>query len=213
MAPELYAGIIADVPFVDVLNTMLDASLPLTPPEWLEWGDPIARPRSLRGDPRLLPYDNVRPQRYPAILALAGLTDPRVTYWEPAKWVARLRATMTGGGPVLLRTAMDAGHAGAPGRFDRLDDIARAYAFAIAVANGEIGANAIDWSRLELICEYAARRCLPARRQLPGRASAVFLYLAFGSSSISRAICVRRRRGRSPGRRSRRSRRRANSTD
>ena len=85
------------------------------------------------------PYDNVRAQRYPAILALAGLTDPRVTYWEPAKWVAKLRASMTGGGPILLRTAMEAGHAGAPGRFDRLDDVARAYAFAIACVSGEIG--------------------------------------------------------------------------
>ena len=71
---------------------------------------------------------------------MAGLTDPRVTYWEPAKWVARLRATMTGGGPILLRTAMGGGHAGAPGRFDRLKEVARAYAFAIAVANGHIGA-------------------------------------------------------------------------
>ena len=84
----------------------------------------------------------MKAQRYPAILALAGLTDPRVTYWEPAKWVAKLRATMTGGGPILLRTAMGAGHAGAPGRFDRLEEIARAYAFAIAVANGEIGEGA-----------------------------------------------------------------------
>jgi oligopeptidase B len=78
----------------------------------------------------------VRPQEYPAILALGGLADPRVTHWEPAKWVAKLRATMTGGGPVLLRTAMGAGHAGAPGRFDRLEDIARIYAFAIAVVEG-----------------------------------------------------------------------------
>ena len=85
-------------------------------------------------------YDNVAARDYPAILAMGGLTDPRVTYWEPAKWVARLRATMTGGGPILLRTAMGAGHAGAPGRFDRLEEVARAYAFAIAVANGQIGA-------------------------------------------------------------------------
>ena len=139
-APELFAGIIADVPFVDVLNTMLDSSLPLTPPEWLEWGDPIRDPKAFAAIRAYSPYDNVRPQRYPAILALAGLTDPRVTYWEPAKWVARLRATMTGGGPILLRTAMGGGHAGAPGRFDRLEEVARAYAFAIAVANGQIGA-------------------------------------------------------------------------
>ena len=139
-APELYAGIIADVPFVDVLNTMLDESLPLTPPEWLEWGDPIRSMEAFAAIRAYSPYDNIRAQRYPAILALAGLTDPRVTYWEPAKWVAKLRATMTGGGPILLRTAMEAGHAGAPGRFDRLDDVARAYAFAIACASGQIGA-------------------------------------------------------------------------
>jgi oligopeptidase B len=138
-APQLYAGIIADVPFVDVLSTMLDASLPLTPPEWLEWGDPILSEAAFASIRAYSPYDNVRAQRYPAILALAGLTDPRVTYWEPAKWVAKLRATMTGGGPILLRTAMDAGHGGAPGRFDRLDDVARAYAFAIACVNGQIG--------------------------------------------------------------------------
>jgi oligopeptidase B len=141
-APELFAGIIAEVPFVDVLNTMLDASLPLTPPEWLEWGDPIHDPQAFAAIRAYSPYDNVRPQNYPAILALAGLTDPRVTYWEPAKWVARLRAAMTGGGPIVLRTAMGAGHAGAPGRFDRLEEIARAFAFAIAVANGQIGAAA-----------------------------------------------------------------------
>jgi len=142
-APELYAGIIADVPFVDVLNTMLDATLPLTPPEWLEWGDPIRDVSAFAAIRAYSPYDNVRAERYPAILALAGLADPRVTYWEPAKWVARLRATMTGGGPILLRTAMEAGHAGAPGRFDRLDEVARAYAFAIAVAEGKIGGGVV----------------------------------------------------------------------
>ena len=136
LAPDLFAGIIADVPFVDVLATMLDASLPLTPPEWLEWGDPIHDRAVFETIRSYSPIDNVRPQRYPAILALAGLTDPRVTYWEPAKWVARLRATMTGGGPILLRTAMEAGHAGATGRFDRLDDVARQYAFAIACVEG-----------------------------------------------------------------------------
>jgi oligopeptidase B len=132
LAPEIFAGIVADVPFVDVLATMLDASLPLTPAEWLEWGDPIHDRAAFETIRSYSPYDNVRPQHYPAVLALAGLADPRVTYWEPAKWVARLRATMTGGGPILLRTAMDAGHAGAPGRFDRLMDVARQYAFAIA---------------------------------------------------------------------------------
>ncbi len=136
MAPDLFAGIIADVPFVDALSTMLDETLPLTPPEWLEWGDPVRDPAAFEAIRSYSPYDNVRSERYPPILALAGLADPRVTYWEPAKWVARLRATMTGGGPVLLRTAMEAGHAGRPGRFDRLEDVARNYAFAIACAGG-----------------------------------------------------------------------------
>ncbi len=136
LAPELFAGIVADVPFVDVLATMLDASLPLTPAEWLEWGDPIHDRAAFETIRSYSPIDNVRAQRYPAILALAGLADPRVTYWEPAKWVARLRATMTGGGPILLRTAMEAGHAGASGRFDRLEDVARQYAFAIACVEG-----------------------------------------------------------------------------
>jgi oligopeptidase B len=136
MAAELYAGIVADVPFVDALNTMLDETLPLTPPEWLEWGDPARDAGAFAVISSYSPYDNVKAQAYPAILALAGLADPRVTYWEPAKWVARLRATMTGGGPILLHTAMGAGHAGAPGRFDRLEDVARIYAFALAVAQG-----------------------------------------------------------------------------
>jgi len=131
-APALYAGIIADVPFVDVLNTMLDPSLPLTPPEWLEWGNPIVDAEAFETIRGYCPYDNVQAQDYPAILALAGLTDPRVTYWEPAKWVAKLRATMTGGGPVLLKTNMEAGHGGASGRFDKLEDVALAYAFALA---------------------------------------------------------------------------------
>ena len=139
LAPELFAGAIADVPFVDVLNTMLDASLPLTPPEWLEWGDPLRDAAAFATIRSYSPYDNVRAQRYPAILALTGLADPRVTYWEPAKWVAKLRAEMTGGGPVLLRTNMDAGHGGAPGRFDRLEDVARLFAFAIACVQGRIG--------------------------------------------------------------------------
>jgi oligopeptidase B len=138
LAPDLFAGIIAEVPFVDALSTMLDASLPLTPPEWLEWGDPIRDRAAFDAIRSYSPYDNVRAQKYPAILALAGLTDPRVTYWEPAKWVARLRAAMTGGGPVLLRTAMEAGHAGQPGRFDRLEEVARTYAFAIACISGAL---------------------------------------------------------------------------
>ncbi len=137
MAPRLFAGIIAEVPFVDVLNTILDDTLPLTPPEWPEWGDPIRDIAAFQTIRSYSPYDNVKAQAYPPILAMGGLTDPRVTYWEPAKWVARLRATMTGGGPVLLHTNMDAGHGGSAGRFDSLKETALAYAFAIrAVGEG-----------------------------------------------------------------------------
>jgi oligopeptidase B len=135
-AGALFAGIVSEVPFVDVLNTMLDDTLPLTPPEWPEWGNPITDAQAFRTILSYSPYDNVAAQPYPAILAMAGLTDPRVTYWEPAKWVARLRATMTGGGPVLLRTNMGAGHGGAAGRFDRLEEVAIAYAFAVWVTGG-----------------------------------------------------------------------------
>jgi oligopeptidase B len=130
-AGELFGGIVAEVPFVDVLNTMLDESLPLTPPEWPEWGNPIESAADFKTILSYSPYDNILPKDYPAIMAMGGLTDPRVTYWEPAKWIARLRATMTGGGPVLLRTNMGAGHGGASGRFNRLDEIAIAYAFAL----------------------------------------------------------------------------------
>jgi len=137
MAPRLFAGIIAEVPFVDVLNTILDDTLPLTPPEWPEWGDPIRDIAAFQTIRSYSPYDNIKAQAYPPILAMGGLTDPRVTYWEPAKWVARLRATMTGGGPVLLHTNMDAGHGGSAGRFDSLKETALAYAFAIrAVGEG-----------------------------------------------------------------------------
>jgi oligopeptidase B len=136
MRPDLYAGIIAEVPFVDVLNTMLDDTLPLTPPEWPEWGNPRTDPEAFNAILGYSPYDNVRANDYPAILALAGLTDPRVTYWEPAKWVARLRDRRTNHAMLLLRTNMDAGHGGAPGRFDRLKEIALSYAFAIKVAIG-----------------------------------------------------------------------------
>jgi oligopeptidase B len=134
MRPDLFGGIVAEVPFVDVINTMLDDTLPLTPPEWQEWGNPIADANAFRAMLSYSPYDNVRAQDYPALLVLAGLTDPRVTYWEPAKWVAKLRRFNTGGRPVALRTNMEAGHGGAAGRFDRLKEVALSYAFAIDVA-------------------------------------------------------------------------------
>ncbi len=138
MAPDLFAGIIADVPFVDVLNTMLDDTLPLTPPEWLEWGNPGQDKQAFETIRSYSPYDNVSAQAYPPILALGGLADPRVTYWEPAKWVARLRQHMSGGGPILLKTNMDAGHGGASGRFDQLDEIALEQAFALACVTGQL---------------------------------------------------------------------------
>ncbi|HVG49442.1 MAG TPA: S9 family peptidase, partial [Rubellimicrobium sp.] len=131
MAPEDFAGIVAQVPFVDVLNTMLDETLPLTPPEWPEWGNPVASEEDYHRIARYSPYDNVGARPYPPILAIAGLTDPRVTYWEPAKWVARLRDRSTSGHPAMLKVNMAAGHGGASGRFARLDEVALVQAFAL----------------------------------------------------------------------------------
>ncbi|ESY05975.1 peptidase S9 [Mesorhizobium sp. LNJC399B00] len=133
MAPQNFGAIVAEVPFVDVLTTMLDASLPLTPPEWPEWGNPIASAEDYQTIAAYSPYDNVADHDYPPILALAGLTDPRVTYWEPAKWVARLRERKSGDNPVLFKINMDSGHAGASGRFSRLEEIAYTYSFALKV--------------------------------------------------------------------------------
>ncbi|WP_159946911.1 S9 family peptidase [Rhizobium sp. 18065] len=134
MAPEKFAGIIAAVPFVDVLNTMLDDTLPLTPPEWPEWGNPIESEEEYNWIAAYSPYDNVAAKAYPPILALSGLTDPRVTYWEPTKWIAKLREHAPDAGPFLLKTNMAAGHGGKSGRFQRLEEIAFEYAFAIKVA-------------------------------------------------------------------------------
>ena len=133
MAPSLFGGIIANVPFVDALNTMLDAELPLTPREFPEWGNPGASAADFATIHAYSPYENVTAQSYPPILALAGLTDPRVTYWEPAKWVARLRAVAASNNPVLLKTNMDAGHGGASGRFESLREDALEFAFALKV--------------------------------------------------------------------------------
>ena len=135
MAPDLFSGLIAEVPFVDALNTMLDDTLPLTPPEWPEWGNPILSSADYETIRAYAPYENVAAKAYPHILAMAGLTDPRVTYWEPAKWVAKLRHLKTDGNLLLLKTNMDAGHGGASGRFERLKETALAYAFALKITN------------------------------------------------------------------------------
>jgi oligopeptidase B len=134
MAPELFGGIIAEVPFVDTLTTILDPTLPLTPPEWTEWGNPIEDEAVYDYMASYSPYDNVEAKAYPHIFALGGLTDPRVTYWEPAKWIAKLRKLKTDGNLALLRLNMDAGHAGAAGRFHRLEEVALTYAFALKIA-------------------------------------------------------------------------------
>ena len=131
MRPELWAGVIGQVPFVDVINTMSDISLPLTPPEWPEWGNPIEDAEAYDYMMSYSPYDQVAPKDYPAILATGGLSDPRVTYWEPQKWVAKLRPVTTSGKPVLLKINMEAGHGGASGRFDYLKEVAHDYAFAV----------------------------------------------------------------------------------
>jgi oligopeptidase B len=112
----------------------------LTPPEWPEWGNPLASETDYRQIAAWCPYENVRPGVKPPVLATAGLTDPRVTYWEAAKWVAKLRANNTGNNPILLKINMGAGHGGASGRFARLEEIAVSYAFAIAVTGGALNA-------------------------------------------------------------------------
>ncbi|WP_334164697.1 S9 family peptidase [Phenylobacterium sp.] len=131
LRPDLWGAIIAAVPFVDVLNTMSDTTLPLTPPEWPEWGNPIEDPQAYDRIAGYSPYDQVSAQAYPPILATGGLSDPRVTYWEPAKWVAKLREFQAGEAPILMKINMEAGHGGASGRFDFLKEIALDYAFAI----------------------------------------------------------------------------------
>ncbi|MBS0993357.1 S9 family peptidase [Gluconobacter cerinus] len=130
MAPDLFAGIAAQVPFVDMLNTMSDVSLPLTPPEWPEWGNPLEDEEAYDLIASYSPYDNIQARPYPPILAMGGLSDPRVTYWEPAKWIAKLRKVASGG-PFLCRINMDAGHGGSSGRFKRLEEVALVQAFAI----------------------------------------------------------------------------------
>ncbi len=127
--PHLWGAVVADVPFVDVLSTMLDESLPLTPGEWPEWGNPILDKEAFDRIRAYSPYDNVRPQDYPPMLITGGLNDPRVTYWEPAKWAAKLRATKTDDNLLLLKINMGAGHGGKSGRWESLREMAEAFAF------------------------------------------------------------------------------------
>lgn len=128
LRPDLFAAIVAEVPFVDVVTTMLDPTLPLTITEWEEWGDPREADVYARMK-RYSPYDNVQAQPYPAMLVTTGLNDPRVQFWEPAKWVAKLRELSTSGAPVLLRTELGAGHGGPSGRYDAWREEALVLAF------------------------------------------------------------------------------------
>ncbi|HEY0627293.1 MAG TPA: S9 family peptidase [Allosphingosinicella sp.] len=129
--PELWGAVVADVPFVDVLNTMQDESLPLTPGEWPEWGNPITDKAAFEYIRSYSPYDQVKRQAYPPMLITGGLNDPRVTYWEPAKWAAKLRDMKTDSNPLFLKINMGAGHGGKSGRWDSLREVAEAYAFVL----------------------------------------------------------------------------------
>jgi oligopeptidase B len=135
MAPDAFAGIVAHVPFVDALNSILDPSLPLTVTEWEEWGDPLHDPEVYAYMKSYTPYENVTGQAYPPIFALGGLNDTRVTYHEPAKWIARLR-TAAKGGPFLLKIEMEAGHGGRSGRYDAWREEALVLAWVVATATG-----------------------------------------------------------------------------
>jgi oligopeptidase B len=127
--PQLWGAVVADVPFVDVLNTMQDESLPLTPGEWPEWGNPITDKAAFEYIRSYSPYDQVKRQAYPPMLITGGLNDPRVTYWEPAKWAAKLRNMKTDQNLLLLKINMGAGHGGKSGRWERLREVAEAYGF------------------------------------------------------------------------------------
>jgi oligopeptidase B len=130
LRPDLFAGVVAEVPFVDVVTTMLDASIPLTVPEWEEWGNP-QNPQHYAVMKAYSPYDNVEAKAYPEMLVIAGFNDPRVQYWEPAKWVAKLRFTATSD-RILLRTDLGSGHGGPSGRYDAWREEAFTQAFVLS---------------------------------------------------------------------------------
>ncbi len=136
LAPEAFAGIVAQVPFVDALTTILDPSLPLTVTEWEEWGDPLHDPQVYAYMKAYTPYENIRSAEYPPILAMTSLNDTRVLYREPAKWIARLQAEARGG-PFLLKTEMNAGHGGRSGRYDAWRE--EAFVLAWIITRGRTG--------------------------------------------------------------------------
>lgn len=129
LRPDLFGSVVADVAFVDVINTISDDSLPLTPPEWEEWGNPIESPDDFEYIMKYSPYDNIKPERYPPTLYNSGISDEQVTYWEPAKMVAKLRELKTDNNPVMLHMKMHAGHAGATKKYEGIEEIAFKYAF------------------------------------------------------------------------------------
>jgi oligopeptidase B len=132
MTPNLWRSVLLAVPFVDVLNTMLDASLPLTPPEWSEWGNPITDKVAFERLLSYSPYDQIEAREYPPMMVTGGLNDPRVTYWEPAKWTAKMRHTKTDDNLLIMRMNMSAGHYANSGRYGRLLDKAEELAFILA---------------------------------------------------------------------------------
>ena len=133
LRPDLFGAVVAEVPFVDCLTTIMDETLPLTVIEWEEWGNPVTDPAVYEYMRSYAPYDNVAPAPYPAMLVTAGLNDPRVSYWEPAKWAQKLRAVTTGDRPILLKVELGAGHMGPSGRYDVWRDEAFIHAFLLDV--------------------------------------------------------------------------------
>jgi len=147
LRPDLFAGVVASVPFVDALNTMLDPTLPLTTFEYTEWGNPTTDPTAFAYIRSYAPYENVRDAAYPAFFVRAGLNDPRVGYWEPAKWVQKLREHTTSGRPIILRTEMGAGHQGPSGRYNAWETAAETYAAMVDMVEAVCHVNELHPSR------------------------------------------------------------------
>ena len=165
MRPELFAGIIARVPYVDTLNTLLDESLPLTVGDFPEFGDPIRDLAAYRNVASYSPYENVAAQPYPHMLVTAGIRDPRVPYWEPAKWVAKIRAMKTNDARIMLVTHMSAGHFGVPGRFEGLDELGSIQAFALEVTGIAAARRIGDARRFAPRANHRARKLRPCVRR------------------------------------------------